>query len=260
MAKHAINQTKLALIFTLVWFVSVILFLLVSSASSEGSYTEIQNIILISTVIIGIISFLVLFFYLNIIYKNRRDKRNLGTHSEKVKSVDRETIFGKISKSMILLAIGLFGGFYGSNYYYRVTKIDPAYIEISSYTDMVRLINKERVAVGLKPLTENKLLDESAKAKACDMRDNNYFEHVSPDGKQPWYFIKKAGYDYYHAGENIARDYNNSTKRTATAYMNSEEHRDNILDPAYTEVGIGQCGVFSVEHFANRQLNEKHNL
>lgn len=251
------NRTKLAMIFAVMWIFSVVIFLFVSFSSDhpEGLYTNPQNTILVSSVCVGVVSFLALVFCLNSIYRKKRDSSGYGSNSNKSRAENgkRVNLVRKIMSGVILLAIGLFGGFYGSNYYYRVIKTDSAYIEVSSYTDMVRLINKERVAAGLKPLTENKLLDESAKAKACDMRDNNYFEHVSPDGKQPWYFIKKAGYDYYHAGENIARDYNNSTKRTATAYMNSEEHRDNILDPTYTEVGIGQCGVYSVEHFANRQ-------
>jgi len=251
------SRTKLAVTFAVAWVVSVVIFLFVSFSSThpDGLYTEVQSIMLVSSVGVGIFSFLSLVLCLNSIYQKKRDDRTNRSSRNKfrVRDTEKVSVVRKIIRSVPLLVIGLFGGFYGSNYYYRVIRIDPAYIEVSSYTDMIRLINKERMATGLRPLTENKLLDESAKAKACDMRDNNYFEHISPDGKQPWYFIKKAGYDYYHAGENIARDYNNSTKRTATAYMNSEEHRDNILDPAYTEVGIGQCGIYSVEHFANHQ-------
>ena len=261
------SRTKLATAFAVVWIISVVIFLFVSFSSTnpDGLYTKTQNIILVSSVGVGIFSFLSLVFCLGYIYRKKRDDSNVrgnynksqGSDTRKEKYLKENNKRCEITNKYLIaftwLIIGLLGGFYGSNYYYRIIKIDSAYIEVSSYTDMVRLINKERVAAGLNPLTENKLLDESAKAKACDMRDNNYFEHISPDGKQPWYFIKKAGYDYYHAGENIARDYNNSTKRTATAYMNSEEHRDNILDPTYTEVGIGQCGVYSVEHFANHQ-------
>lgn len=154
----------------------------------------------------------------------------------------------KIILSITWLIIGLFGGFYGSNYYYRIVQVDPSYIEVSSYTDMVALINKDRAAQGLKPLTENKLLDESARAKACDMKEKNYFEHVSPEGFEPWSFMKDVGYKYINAGENIARSYT-STKKLAEAYLKSPEHRDNILNPEYTEVGIGSCGYYSVEHF-----------
>ena len=158
----------------------------------------------------------------------------------------------KIILSITWLIVGLFGGFYGSNYYYRIVKTDPSYIQTSSYTDMIRLINKEREAQGLKPLTENKLLNESARAKACDMNEKGYFEHVSPEGVEPWKFMKDAGYDYYTAGENIAVSYD-STKKLAEAYLKSPSHRDNILSDEFTEVGVGECGIYSVEHFGMRK-------
>ena len=150
------------------------------------------------------------------------------------------------------LIIGLFGGFYGSNYYYRIIMTDPSYIQTSSYTDMIRLINKDRATQGLKPLAENKLLNESARLKACDMKDKGYFEHVSPDGVEPWVFMRKVGYEYFTAGENIAVSYD-STKKLAEAYMKSPSHRDNILNPEYTEVGVAECGIYSVEHFGARK-------
>ena len=159
-----------------------------------------------------------------------------------------------MKKGLQILAytiLGLALGWYGSVFYYRIVKVDPEFVSASSYTDMLALINKDREKFNLKPLERNLMLEESAKAKACDMRDKNYFEHVSPDGKQPWDFIKDAGFiDYERAGENIAKDFD-STKQMAEAYMQSEAHRDNILDPDYTEVGIGVCGRYQVEHFAS---------
>jgi len=161
-------------------------------------------------------------------------------------------MINKILIAFTWLVIGLFGGFYGSNYYYRIVQVDPAYIEVSSDTDMIRLINKTRTEAGLPELIENELLDKSARAKACDMRDRKYFEHVSPEGVEPWKFIVAAGYKYYDAGENIAMSYT-STKKLAEAYMNSPEHRDNILDDRYTEIGVGNCGIYQVEHFGSRK-------
>jgi uncharacterized protein YkwD len=241
-------RTKLAITFTMMWVTSVAVFLFVSfSNHPDGLYSSSQNTILVLSVCVGVISFLAFVFCLNKSLKSNTIKEKYHRENSKGARISNKYIL-----AFIWLIIGLFGGFYGSNYYYRVVEVDPAYISTSSSTDMIRLINKDRIAVGLQPLTENKLLDQSARNKACDMRDKNYFEHVSPDGKEPWVFMDAVGYKYTTAGENIAVAYN-STKKLALGYMKSESHRDNILNPEYTEVGVGECGMYSVEHFGSRK-------
>lgn len=115
---------------------------------------------------------------------------------------------------------------------------------------MIDLVNGERQKIGLNKLTENGLLDVSARNKACDMGNKNYFEHTSPEGNEPWVFIKKTGYYYSFAGENISRG--NDIEKAMIDFMNSKEHKDNILNPNYKEIGIGVCGEYLVQHFASR--------
>lgn len=114
---------------------------------------------------------------------------------------------------------------------------------------MIEILNIQRERVGLHKLTENGLLDLSARNKACDMGNKSYFSHVSPDGKQPWEFINDVGYLYNHAGENISK--NNDVEKAMAEFMNSQEHKDNILNSNYTEVGIGICGEYLVQHFGS---------
>ena len=128
-----------------------------------------------------------------------------------------------------------------------VSQVLPATIVIPT-PSMLQLINVERVKDGDQPLTVNQDLVESATAKACDMRDKEYFDHKDPQGNAPWHFFKEAGYIYEVAGENLAIGYDNPVE-AMNALMNSPKHRDNILGDDYTEVGIGYCGDYTVQHF-----------
>lgn len=97
--------------------------------------------------------------------------------------------------------------------------------------------NEYRAQAGLAKLTLNDKLGRAAQAKANDMIADNYWDHIAPDGTTPWKFVQQAGYDYDAAGENLAYGFSTSSQITA-AWMNSPEHRDNILGK-YSEVGFG---------------------
>lgn len=100
------------------------------------------------------------------------------------------------------------------------------------------LTNKERTAQQLPALTESKLLNTAAQQKAEDMATLGYFAHVSPEGKTPWYWIDRVGYQYEYAGENLAVNFTDS-KDVTTAWMNSPTHRANIIKANYTQIGTG---------------------
>lgn len=102
---------------------------------------------------------------------------------------------------------------------------------------MLDLVNKERTQRGLAPLKANLELTKLARLKAQDMIDKNYFSHQSPTYGSPFDMMNRFGVSYRTAGENIAG--NSSVGAAHTALMNSAGHRANILNTAYTEVGIG---------------------
>jgi hypothetical protein len=97
--------------------------------------------------------------------------------------------------------------------------------------------NAQRAAAGLSQLTMNNQLSQAAALKAQDMFANNYWAHNSPQGKTPWQFISAAGYKYTVAGENLAKNFNNSAG-VVDAWMASPTHRDNVLKSSYREVGF----------------------
>ncbi len=102
---------------------------------------------------------------------------------------------------------------------------------------VVKLTNDKRAALGLNSLKTDPELTVAATLKAADMFSKNYWAHVAPDGTQPWYFISKAGYDYLLAGENLARDFNDSSA-VVEAWMNSPSHKENLLNPKYQDIGV----------------------
>jgi len=97
--------------------------------------------------------------------------------------------------------------------------------------------NTERAKQGLPPLTVNSDLSAAALSKGQDMFNDQYWAHTAPDGTEPWYFIKNAGYHYRAASENLARDFSD-TPGMVKAWMASPTHRANILNAKYQEIGI----------------------
>jgi Cysteine-rich secretory protein family len=98
--------------------------------------------------------------------------------------------------------------------------------------------NTQRSTNGLGGLGLNAELDQAAQSKANDMAVRDYWSHNTPDGQTPWSFIASAGYSYQTAGENLAYGFDSSAN-TVTGWMNSSEHRANILNTTYEEVGFG---------------------
>ncbi|MFP7494335.1 CAP domain-containing protein [Terribacillus saccharophilus] len=103
---------------------------------------------------------------------------------------------------------------------------------------VVDLTNKEREKAGLKPLKADTELSKVARAKSKDMADNGYFDHNSPTYGSPFDMMKSFGISYKTAGENIAQG-QKTPEEVVEAWMNSQGHRENILNADYTNIGVG---------------------
>ena len=116
--------------------------------------------------------------------------------------------------------------------------------------------NQSRAANDVPQLVVSPLLQAAAQDKANDMVANNYFAHTSPSGVTPWDWFAKVGYEFEYAGENLAVNFSDSQDVT-NAWMNSPEHRANILNADFTQIGIatatgtyeGTPAVYVVEDF-----------
>lgn len=98
--------------------------------------------------------------------------------------------------------------------------------------------NKHRQTEKLSILRSNSLLTEAAQLKLEDLFAQDYFAHISPDGKGPSDLATKATYEYIVVAENLALGDFKSDEEVVTSWMNSPGHRANIMDEDYQEIGV----------------------
>lgn len=128
--------------------------------------------------------------------------------------------------------------------------------QVVSSTNAVRQQN------GLSSLRVNTQLVAAALSKGNNMCAEQYWAHVSPKGLTPWVFMKNAGYKYSVAGENLARDFAD-TSTMVGAWMASPTHKANILNTKYSEIGVAviQCSLLGsdtavvVQMFGTQQVS-----
>lgn len=104
-------------------------------------------------------------------------------------------------------------------------------------------LNQIRAQHGLQPLTLDPKLSEAAMQHSEDMVTRGYFAHSSSDGQPFWKrimtFYPTADYGYWAVGENLYWTAGFPTAdQGMQAWMASPEHRKNILDPTWTQIGI----------------------
>lgn len=126
--------------------------------------------------------------------------------------------------------------------------------------NVIDLTNYSRIKSGLNALVENSKLNEAAMEKAKDMIQNNYFAHTSPQNVSPWAWFEKVKYEYKYAGENLAINFK-TAENEHEAWMESETHKKNIINPKYQEIGVaiqkgiidGKSALVTVQLFGARE-------
>lgn len=107
----------------------------------------------------------------------------------------------------------------------------------SSYADaVIRLINEERKKAGLNPLEKNEKMMSAAAVRAEEI--NEVFGHTRPNGKACRTVLEELGYEGDYAGENIAGG-QKTPEKAVQAWLNSEGHRNNALNPNAKYTGVG---------------------
>jgi hypothetical protein len=143
----------------------------------------------------------------------------------------------------IVLLIGVLLSFGGQSGQLRAALHSPAgkvldYATSMSIGGLLSSTNAARSTNGLAGLQLNDKLDAAAQAKANDMATRNYWSHYTPEGNPPWVFVTNQSYSYQKLGENLATGFS-SEQATVDGWMASPPHRENLLDPAFTEIGFG---------------------
>lgn len=119
---------------------------------------------------------------------------------------------------------------------------------------VVDLTNAYRVAAGCAPLTVSPQLAAAAATHSQDMAQNNFFSHTGSDGSTPWDRIRRTGYSYRSAAENIAAGYR-TAEDVVQGWYNSTGHRQNMLNCNLREIGVayadgGSYGRYWTQVFA----------
>lgn len=160
-------------------------------------------------------------------------------------------------KKLSLLGVGV--AVIGAGLWLTRTEPQPVDPPVSSVaplklptTDPVALAtNRERSNLGLTTLTSEARLNKSALDKCNDMQRRGYFAHTSSSGENFRSFMPVGRFAY---GENLAQD-TGTAEETVRAWMNSPTHRENIVNPIYTYIGVGYCsgsqGILTVQHFSS---------
>ena len=104
--------------------------------------------------------------------------------------------------------------------------------------EIVRLTNAERAKAGLPKLEILLELMDTAQAKAQDLLDSHYFDHVSPVYGTPGEMIKAAVPQAKSCGENLA-SWAKTPQEAFNGLLDSPAHKATMLSAKYTHIGIG---------------------
>lgn len=114
-----------------------------------------------------------------------------------------------------------------------------AYTPDNEELTFLALINDYRGQHGLASLSLNMTLGEAADFHSMDMATTGYFEHTAPNGTTFDQNIRNFGYGGSTMGENIAAGMETASE-AMVAWQSSPEHNAGMLNPNFTEIGIGR--------------------
>ena len=120
--------------------------------------------------------------------------------------------------------------------------------------EVIRLTNAEREKAGLNPLEMDNSLMKAADVRVKEMGES--FSHTRPDGSKYITAAQEAGYSGSYVGENGSAG-KSTAEYIVSSWMNSEGHRENILNPNYNYIGVAynynigsEYGSYCVQIFA----------
>lgn len=110
---------------------------------------------------------------------------------------------------------------------------------------IVNLTNELRDDLHINRLIKNEKLKQASRDKLNDVFINQYFDHISKNGRDLDYWLSDNEYDYSLAGENIAMGYKGADS-IFNAWKRSEYHYNNLVNPSFTNIGVAVSdGVYS---------------
>lgn len=121
--------------------------------------------------------------------------------------------------------------------------------EVSEVTE---LTNRVRTKYNLRPLRPSCQLYQAAQNHTLNMVEMRRMSHTGSDGSEVEHRVQRVGYRHSGVAENVAVG-QNSSSQVVRDWMNSPGHRRNILNPRYTEIGVGYSNNYWTQVFGHRR-------
>ncbi len=120
----------------------------------------------------------------------------------------------------------------------QTTQAEKTTISVNVLSDMVGIINKHRETANLEPLKISEILCEIARIRAKE--SSTKWSHARPDGSNFSSLMNDTDIAWNVAGENLARHRNATASDVTDAWIQSESHRANLLNPRFKKCGIAE--------------------
>ena len=116
------------------------------------------------------------------------------------------------------------------------TSAEHRRLDMTETGALLGAMNAHRQSRGLRPLHRSTRLEAAAADRIRDMFAQRYFDHVAPDGTQPFVWARHRGYPYAALGENLATGQRRA-EAVVEQWMRSPGHRANIMGD-FEDAGI----------------------
>ncbi|MEI3608260.1 CAP domain-containing protein [Pseudogracilibacillus sp. SO10305] len=114
------------------------------------------------------------------------------------------------------------------------------------------MTNVLRYSFDLPLLSPHEEVSDVARAHSKDMYEQNYFAHERPNGDGLKERLDEGNIYFVAAGENIAAQHADSIA-AMFGWLNSEGHREALLNDQYTHLGVGVYRYYYTQNFITRQ-------
>jgi uncharacterized protein YkwD len=121
---------------------------------------------------------------------------------------------------------------------------------------VLSLGNRQRRLHGLHELRWNVALAEQARLQSMNMMERGFFSHIDPVRGALSARLQAAGIQWSRCGENIFREQGMEDPPDAAVegWMKSHAHRQSLLDPLFTETGVGIAISPDTEYFITQEF------
>lgn len=148
----------------------------------------------------------------------------------------------------------------------RPTGLNSELQTLLSLVNEARTVQREcgsKTFVATEALVLNDKLTLAAQKHSQDMDVTGKLSHTTPSGALNYSSgttfdarIKQEGYTFKTAGENVAWGFS-TPESVFKAWLESEGHCRNIMNPAFTEIGLGKTGSYWAQSFAAPQSSSQ---